>query len=226
VHAPEWLDYGRKVLEDRRTSLIIDPSDGRIPALTPEAVQRQAARRAATRRFGPYDHPESRSLWERCITRGVPEGLLPTAYNNNLEIIQTPGYVVLLMEMIHDARIIPLDGRPHPPSSLRTLMGDSVGRWEGETLVIETTNFSSQSNFRGAGENLRLIERFRRVDEHTLEYKFTADDPTTWVQPWTVLLPMKRSSERVYEYACHEGNYSLAHALSQARSLERAAAAK
>jgi hypothetical protein len=222
VHPPDWLDYGRHLLPDRRTSLIVDPPDGRIPALTPEAVARQAARRAASRVFGPYDHPENRSLWERCITRGVPEGLLPNAYNNNVEIIQTPGHVVLMMEMIHDARIVSLDGRPHAPPSMRSWMGDSVGTWDGNTLVVETTNFSERANFRGSGEDLHLIERFQRLDRDTLEYRFTVSDPDTWVQPWTVVLPMRRSTERLYEYACHEGNYSLRNILGQARALERA----
>ena len=223
VHPPWWLDYGRKVVGTRRSSLIIDPPDGRVPALTADAQKREAARRAATRGRGPSDGPEDRTLWEQCVTRGLPEGMLPAGYNNNVKIFQTPGYVVILMEMIHDARIIPLDGRPHLPPNIRSWMGDPRGRWEGSTLVVETTNFSDAVSFHGSGSGLRLVERFSRVDAHTIDYRFTVDDPTTWARPWTVDFPLVMSDGEIYEYACHEGNYGLLNILRNARAEEAAA---
>jgi hypothetical protein len=223
VQAPSWLDYGKRVVADNRTSLIVDPADGRIPPLTPGAQKREADRRAAARAHGSADSAEDRSLWERCITRGLPEGVLPAGYNNNIQIFQTPGHVGLLMEMIHDARIAPLDGRPHLPRGVTQWMGDSRGRWEGDTLVVETTNFSGKVNFRGAGEHLRLVERFTRTGENTIDYRFTAEDRTTWVQPWTVAVPLVRNEGLTYEYACHEGNLGLRNILGYARALENAA---
>src|SRR4051812_23199086 len=217
VHPVWWLDYGKTVVGSRRTSLIVDPADGKIPPLTAEAQKRNADRRAAARTHGPADSYENRSLQERCITRGLPEVTLPGPYNNNLQIAQAPGYVMLQTEMIHDARIVPTDGRPHSPSSLRAWMGDSRGRWEGDTLVIDTTNFTDRTNFRGAGANLHLVERLTRLDADTIEYRFTVEDPTTWTRPWTVAYPMTRSDGPIYEFACHEGNYGLRDILSGAR---------
>lgn len=224
VHPAWWLDYGKKVVGTRRTSLIVDPPDGRVPPLTPEARERQTARAQARRGRGPADSFEDRSLFERCITRGLPAGMLPGAYNNNVQILQTPGYVVIFTEMIHDARIVPMDGRPPLPQHLRLWMGASRGRWEGDTLVVETTNFSDKTNFRGSGANLRLVERFTRVDANTIEYQFTVDDPTTWTRPWTVAFPMVKSEGPIYEYACHEGNYAIGNMLRGARQAEQAAA--
>jgi hypothetical protein len=221
VHPPWWLDYGKRVVGTKRSSLIIDPADGRIPPVTDEARKRAAALRASRAGRGPADGPEDRSLWERCITRGLPEGMLPAGYNNNLQIIQTPTHVVLFSEMIHDARIVPLDGRPHVAPSVRTWTGDSRGRWEGETLVVETTNFSDKSGFRGAGANLHLTERFTRTDSETMEYRFTVEDSTTWSRPWTVTFPMLRNDEPMFEYACHEGNYGLKNILGNARAGEK-----
>ncbi len=221
VQAPDWLDYGKQMVASRRSSLVVDPKDGRIPPLTPEAQARAATRRAETRNRGAADNPENRSTWERCITRGLPEGVLPAGYNNNIEIFQAPGYVVLLMEMIHDARIVPLDGRPHLPGGARQWMGDSRGRWEGDTLVVDTVNFSEKANFRGAAEGLHLVERFTRVAADRIDYRFTVEDPSTWTRPWTVELPLVKSDGLVYEYACHEGNHGLANILSQARTAER-----
>jgi len=226
VHPAWWLDYGKTVVKTRRTSLIVDPPDGRIPSLTPEAQQRNAARRAEAATHGPADSYENRSLFERCITRGAPEGLLPGPYNNNLQVLQTPGYVVLLTEMIHDARIVPMDGRPHNNSSVRGWMGDSRGRWEGDTLVVDTTNFNEKISFRGATSTLHLVERFTRLDANTLEYRFTVDDRATWTSPWTVAYPMVKSTEPIYEYACHEGNYGLRNILSYARAEEAEAGRK
>jgi len=223
VHPVWWLDYGKTVVKSRRTSLIVDPPDGKIPAQTPEGRERAAARRAAAREHGPADSYENRSLQERCITRGLPEVILPGPYNNNLQIVQTPGYVVLFTEMIHDARVVPMDGRPHSSPNLRSWMGDSRGRWEGDTLVIDTTNFTDRTSFRGSGANLHLIERFTRVDADTIEYRFTLDDPTTWTRPWTVAYPIVKTDGPIYEFACHEGNYGLRDILTGARYEERAA---
>ena len=217
VHAAWWLDYGKTVVKTRRTSLIVDPADGRIPALTAEGQQRSAARRAEARTHGPADSYENRSLQERCITRGLPDGMLPGPYNNNVQLVQTPGYVVIVTEMIHDARIVPMGGRPHNSSTVRQWMGDSRGRWDGDTLVIDTTNFTDRTNFRNSGANLHLVERVTRIDADTLEYRFTVDDPTTWTRPWTVAYPMVKTVGLMYEFACHEGNYGLRNILSGAR---------
>ena len=223
VHPAWWLDYGKTVVKTRRTSLIVDPPDGKIPAMTEEGQKRAAARRAEARTRGPADSYENRNLFERCLTRGVPEGLLPGPYNNNLQILQTAGYVVLLTEMIHDARIVPIDGRPHGSSNVRRWLGDARGRWEGDTLVVDTINFTDKTNFRGSGANLHLVERFTRLDADTLEYRFTVDDPATWTRPWTVAYPMMKTDGPIYEYACHEANYGLADILSGARAEERIA---
>ena len=224
VHPVWWLDYGKTVVKNHRTSLIVDPLDGTIPQQTAQGRERAAARRAAAREHGPADSYENRSLQERCITRGLPEVILPGPYNNNLQIVQTPGYVVLMTEMIHDARVVPMDGRPHSSPNLRAWMGDSRGRWEGDTLVVDTTNFTDRTNFRGSGENLHLIERFTRASDDTIDYRFTVDDPTTWTKPWTVAYPIVKTDGPIYEFACHEGNYGLRDILTGARYEERVAA--
>jgi hypothetical protein len=208
-----WWDRGNKVVATRQTSLVVDPPDGRVPALTPEG-QKRAAERA---RRG-FDSWEDRSLWERCITRGLP--MIPGPYNNNYQILQTPGYVVILHEMIHDARIIPLDGRPHVGPNIRQWFGDSRGRWEGATLVVDTTNFTDKANFRGSTKGLHLIERFTRVNADTVKYEFTIDDPTTFTKSWTAAIPMDKTDEQIYEYACHEGNYGMVNLLKGARAQE------
>jgi hypothetical protein len=224
VHPAWWLDYGKTVVKTLRTSLIVDPPDGRVPPLSPDGMKRQADRRAAAKGRGPADNPEDRGLFERCITRGVPAGMLPGPYNNNLQIVQTPSHVVLFTEMIHDARIVPMDPRGRAGPSVREWLGDSRGHWEGDTLVVDTTNFRDDTNFRGSGANLHLVERLTLLDENTLEYRFTVDDPSTWTRPWTVAYPMVRTEGPIFEYACHEGNYGLANILSGARYLEQAAA--
>ena len=223
VHPVWWLDYGKTVVKSRRTSLIVDPPDGKIPPQTADARERAAVRRAAARSHGTADSYENRSLQERCITRGLPEVTLPGPYNNNLQIVQAPGHVLLFTEMIHDARVVPMDGRPHTSQNLRAWMGDSRGRWEGDTLVIDTINFTDRTNFRGAGENLHLVERFTRLDLDTIEYRFTLDDPTTWTTPWTVAYPIVKTDGPIYEFACHEGNYGLRDILTGARYEEKAA---
>jgi hypothetical protein len=218
-----WWDSGTKVVPTRRTSLVVDPPDGKVPALTADAQQRQDARAAARKARGPADFPEDRNLWERCITRGVPNIMLPQVYNNNYQVYQNPDYVVIVAEMIHDARIIPLDGRPHLPSHVRQWMGDPVGRWEGNTLVVETTNFTDKTNYRGSGEHLRLVERFTRTASDVLHYEVTIHDPTTFTRPFTVALPARRSEGEIYEYACHEANYGLEGILRGARAQEKKA---
>jgi hypothetical protein len=220
-----WYDRGTDVVPTLRTSLIVDPPDGRIPALTPEGQKRQAERAAQRRLLGAADGPESRGLQERCIlwpTAGPP--MMPSFYNNNYQIAQGPGYVIIVAEMIHDARIIPTDGRPHLPSGVRQWLGDSRGRWEGDTLVVETTNFTGQTSFRGSSEKLRLTERFTRTAPERIMYEFTVDDPATFTAPWRAEIPMRKLDEQIYEYACHEGNYAMADMLLGARVELRKAA--
>ncbi len=210
-----WWDRGTKVVSTRQTSLVVDPPDGRVPALTVEGQKRATARAARG-----YDSWEDRSLWERCITRGLP--MIPGPYNNNYQILQTPGYVVILHEMIHDVRIIPLDGRPHISPAVRQWFGDSRGRWEGNTLVVNTTNFTDKVSFRGSTEGLHLIERFTRTDGGTVKYEFTIDDPKTFTKKWTAAIPMTNTDEQIFEYACHEGNYGMVNLLTGARVQEKA----
>jgi hypothetical protein len=225
VHAPEWLDYGKRMGTDRRTSLIIDPPDGRVPPLTPAARARVAARRARIQ-SGPADNPEDRPVQERCLVFGAGPPLLPGPYNNNMQIVQTPGAMVVLSEMIHDARIVTLDGRPAPPPAIRFWLGSSRGHWEGDTLSVETTNFPETVSFRGSDEQLRVIERFTLVGPDALRYEFTIDDPTAFTQPWTGAFTMSRTRERIYEFACHEGNYGLMNILRAARAEEQHAVKK
>jgi hypothetical protein len=221
----------------KRTSLIVDPPDGRIPALTADAQKRIPSPRPAwgsavvgpddpenAPPFGLYDNPEERPLAERCLlafgsSSGPP--MLPIAYNNHYQIVQTPQYVSILVEMVHDVRIIPIDGRPH--GTTRRWLGDSVGRWDGDTLVVDTINFKPQVNFRGSSESLHVIERFTRTDANTILYTFTIDDPTTWTKRWTGEIPLRATDERLYEYACHEANYGLEGVLRGARAQEKRA---
>ncbi len=198
---------------DNRTSLITDPPDGRMPPVLPQAATRQMVAYPTQ----SADGPEDRGLTERCITFGVPDVL--AGYNSYYQVVQTPDAIVLYAEKIHDARIIPLDGRPHAPSSIRTWLGDSRGRWEGDTLVVETVNL--RRSFLIASDRLKLIERFTRVGPNTLHYEITVDDPETWTRPWTFMIPLRRTEQAIYEYACHEGNIGLAGILSGARAEER-----
>ena len=219
-----WRDYGKSL---KRTSLIVDPPDGRIPPLTPEAQKRIAAERAERATRGPNNSPdtyEDLSLWTRCITRGwSPIG---SFYSSNYQIFQIPGYVVILRELIHEPRIIPLDGRPHLPQNVPQLLGDSRGHWEGNTLVVDTTNFDSRTDFQGSRDTLHLIERYTRVGPDTIDYQFTVDDPKTFTRPWTTAKPLNRFTNgiSIFEYACHEGNYAMSGILAGARAADKAKA--
>lgn len=222
-----------------RTSIVVDPRDGRLPALTPEAEKRRAAQRAtaASRQPAPGEGyfwggawgrypagPEDASLGLRCLYFGGGNPpLLAGNYNNTYHIVQSVGHVAILYER-NVLRVIPLDGSPHPPAHLRQWYGDSRGRWEGETLVVETTNFTNRTSFRGSSENMRVVERFTRVDADTIRYQFTVDDPATWVRPWSGELPITRIEGPTFEYACHEGNRGLMNILSVARAKDKAAA--
>jgi hypothetical protein len=209
-----------------RTSLIFDPAEGQLPPMTAEGQKRNAARAEARKRMGgPTDAVQNQSLSVRCILmdRAGPP-MIPGAYNNNYQIIQSPGYVMILVEMIHEPRIIPLDGRAHLPPHVRALAGNPVGRWEGETLVVETTNFTNKTGFQGSSENMRLVERFTRTSEDTILYQFTVDDPATWTRPWSAELPMQKTIGPIFEHACHEGNRGLYNTLAGARAEEKKAA--
>jgi hypothetical protein len=219
VHAPFWLDYGTELTADHRTSLIVDPSDGRVPARTEDARARAQARAEKRERTHSI---QDRTITERCVvgfTSGPP--MNPGAYNNNVMLLQIPGMVVLHNEMVHEVRVIPLDGRDHLPDGIRQLLGDSRGHWDGQTLVVETINFTDRTNYFGSGDGMRLIERFTRTDEGTLLYEYTVEDPASFEQPWAVALPMTRTDGPMFEFACHEGNYGLTHILSAARAEER-----
>jgi len=221
-----YREFGTSVVKTRRTSIITAPADGRIPALTPAAAEVKRLKLEALKRF---ENPEDLGLQDRCLsflTAGPP--MLPYSYNSNYQIVQTDAAVLVHAEMIHDARIIHLDGRGHLPSTMRSSMGDSIGRWEGNTLVVDTTNFDDGGGFYGdAGgnfgwdRNLHIIERFSLFDADTLLYQFEIDNPTAFTQPWKGELTMARSGERIYEFACHEGNYSLSNMLRGFRATER-----
>jgi len=237
-----WFERGSELArwEGRRmTSLVVDPPDGRLPPLTSEARAKLAAR-AADNRAHPADGPENRSLQERCLSFNAGPPMLPGPYNNYVQILQMPGHVIVFNEMIHDTRVVPIDGpeggrvsssstetrprtetRPLLPASVRRWLGEPRGRWDGRTLVVDSTNFTAITNLRGADENLRLVERFTRIDDRTLLYEFTVDDPSAFTRPWTARLPMTRTTDRLFEYACHEGNYALMDILRGARYQER-----
>jgi hypothetical protein len=227
--------WGERGWPQRQTSLIVDPPDGRIPPMTPEGQTRTAAIPKTwyydNSGGGPFGAPADLSAYDRCITRGVVGSMVPTGYNTGNQIIQSPGYVALRNEMIHETRIIPLDGRAHLAPGIRQYMGDSRGRWDGDTLVVVTTNVTAKTGIGGNGralfhsEALRLTERLTRVDDDTIQYEVTIDDPKTWSRPWTVSFPLRRDpSYGMFEYACHEGNYGLRNILSGSRADERSGA--
>ena len=228
-----WMERGTTVVPTRRTSIIVDPPNGRLPAVTPEMERRLTspeARRLAEVRRGdlPADSWEQLDLGDRCLWyRGIPS--FPTGYNNNYHIVQNPDFVAILQEHIHDTRFVPLDGRPHVADNIRQYAGDSRGHWEGDTLVVETTHFNNKAfirNFNGGlSEALHVVERFTRVGPDTLDYEFTVNDPNTWARPWSGSLPMSRMEQPMFEYACHEGNYGLTNILAGSRADERAGGA-
>ena len=218
--------YERRALSTtRRTSLVVDPPDGKIPPLTAAGQRRRELKEAARRAHGPADSWEDRGLGERCLV-GFNSGppMMPSAYNNNVQLFQTADTFVILNEMVHDARMIPLDGRPHMSSRIRQWAGNSRGHWQGDTLIVETVNFDERNTFRDGGAELRLTERFTRLDASTLVYEFTVDDPATYTKAWTVQIPMSPVKGHIYEYACHEGNYGLHGILAGARADEKNAA--
>jgi len=220
----DWKEYGMDawqspVRPNLRTGLIIDPPNGRVPPLTPEGQQRVAAARRGT-------SVPSRGLYERCVTSNQGPPRVPQNHDAESQIFQTPGFVIFILQSNSDIRIVPLDGRPHLPQTVRHWLGDSRGRWEGETLVIETTNFHPQREWRGAAGNLHLVERLRLVDGKTIEYTFTVTDPTTWTRPWTVEVPWPRIEPGMYEFACHEQNYGLINVVRGAQIRAREAAAR
>ena len=225
-----WYEFGKRT--SARTSLVVDPPNGRIPPQTLGAQTRQID--PSTRlgfiggsfTDGPFNRPEDLHLADRCITRGLPQTWQPSAYNNGFQIVQSPGYVAVLYERLHEHRIIPLDDRPQLTSSIGQIFGDSRGRWEGDTLVVEVTNFSDQTNYKGSGATRKLVERYTRIDEETVRVEITIDDPSTWTEPWTMVVNGIHDPDywQVFEYACHEGNYGMHNILSAARNLEKAAA--
>jgi hypothetical protein len=233
-----WFDRGTKVVPTRRTSLVVDPPDGKLPPLAPAGQKRDAERSkrlgptaTGSSGNGPFDSWEDISVVTRCITRGLPNAMLPGPYNNNFQILQTRGFVVLVSEMMHDTRVIPLDGRPHINQDIRQWMGDSRGHWEGNTLVVDVTNFPDR-DVTGFGvpyrysetSHLHVVERFTRVAADTINYEVTVEDPATFTRPWTASIPMAKSDGSLYEYACHEGNYSMVNMLKGSRVQEKAAA--
>jgi hypothetical protein len=216
-----WYERGSKLTKDRRTSLIVDPPDGRIPFT--DAARRRNAERTRFLNSGAGDSHADRSLADRCLmgfNSGPP--MVPGSYNNNLQIIQAPGLVVIINEMVHSVRMIPTDGRPH--TTFRQWTGESRGRWEGDTLVVETINFRRETSLQGSTADTRLVERFTRMDNDTLKYEFTVSDPHSYTRPWSAMVPMVRMDEPLFEYACHEGNYSLTNILAGARTQEKAKA--
>jgi hypothetical protein len=217
--SPTWLERGKA---SRRTSLVIDPPDGRIPPTSVNGLRRQRAAGLGALDNGPFDGPENMGLYQRCITRGVPGAIFPAIYNANARIVQGPGYVAVTYEMIHETRIIPTTARPHLNGDVREHLGDSRGHWEGDTLVVDVTNFSAKDNYRGSGAGLHLIERYKRTENGELRYEVTVEDPDTWARPWTAALELQRQPAGMFEYACHEGNYAMKNMLTASRAAEHA----
>ncbi|MXZ70896.1 MAG: hypothetical protein F4Z04_05230 [Acidobacteria bacterium] len=219
-----WLDRGTRTIDTRRTSLVVDPPNGRLPELSSQGRERAEARRDY-RREHPADSWRDRSAYDRCIlgfNAGPP--ITPGGYNQNMQVFQTPDHIALVTEMVHTHRIVPLDGRPALGEDIRQWTGDSRAHWDGDTLVIETRNFNDQRGWRGTTPNMTLVERLTRVDEDTLDYTYTVTDPETWVSAWTASIPMRLADQPMYEYACHEGNYSMEGILAGARAEEAEAA--
>ena len=219
----EWWLQNLDLAKRNQPWLIVDPPEGQIPPLTPEAkVRLQGLRPRSSFVGGPFNGPEDVGMLERCISRSIPGSMIPVMYGNNYQIIQTPGYVVITYEIVHETRVIPLDGRPHVGRAVRTHMGDPRGRWDGNTLVVETTNFTSASAYRNANpDTLRVIERFTRVSPDRIEWRATLDDPKTWTAPWTIAMPLTADAHPILAFDCHEHNYGLRNILSAARAAER-----
>jgi hypothetical protein len=218
-----WFENYRAA--NSRAWLVSDPPDGHVPPPTPEADARNAERARLRRAHGPADGPEDRSLYDRCITRGIPGSMMPAIYGNSYRIVQGPGVVTIIYEMVHETRIVPLDGRPHVGRQIREYLGDARGHFQGDTLVVETTNFTDKTPYRGSSESLKLVEHFKPIGPNTLEWSVTFDDPHTWSRPWTFAMNLTRvpDDQGPFEYACHEGNYGLHNILTAARAEERAA---
>jgi hypothetical protein len=216
-----WFENYNAV--NSRPWLVIDPPDGKVPPNTAEAQKRNTDRQAARKGRGPADSWEDRSLYDRCITRGIPGSMMPAIYGNSYRIHQGPGFVTITYEMVHDTRVIPLDGRPHVAGSIRQYVGDGRGHWEGNTLVVETTNFTDKTPYRGSSEQLKMTERFTILGPDTVEWAVTFDDPHTWAKPWTFAMNLTKAdeSQQPFEYACHEGNYGMRNILSAARAEEK-----
>jgi len=218
---PHWYEHLEAM--NSQPWLVVEPADGKIPALTPEGLERQAAQRAALAKRDRPDTYTDMSLYDRCISRGLPGSMLPAIYGNSYDITQGPGLVAIRYEMIHETRLIPLDGSPHASPAQRFYMGDARGHFEGDTLVVETTNFRDGATYRNASVDLKVVERFTPVDANTLRWEIRFEDPKTWEAPWAFAMPLKRdSSQPMFEYACHEGNLGLANILSAARATDRA----
>src|SRR5215216_999616 len=218
-----WQDQF-DIAKGSRAWFVVDPADGRIPQTTAESRTRAAARQTARRGRGQADSWIDRGLYDRCITRGLPGSMMPAIYGNSYDIVQGPGVVAIRYEMVHETRVIPLDGRPHAPASMRSYLGDPVGHWEGTTLVVETTNFTDKTPYRGSSEHLKMTERFTPVGPDLVEWSVTFDDPHTWTHPWTFAMNLTKvdDSQQLFEYACHEGNYGLRNILAAARAEEQA----
>jgi hypothetical protein len=215
---PTWLERGKP---SRRTSLVIDPPDGRVPPISAAGARRQRAAGLGALDNGPFDGPENMGLYQRCITRGIPGAMFPAVYNANTRIVQGPGFVAVTYEMIHETRVIPTTPRPHLKSDVRLYLGDSVGHWEGDALVVDATNFDGRNTYRGSGSGLHLVERFRRTADGGLRYEVTVEDSDTWPRPWTAALEMRPQTAGMFEYACHEGNYAMKNMLSASRAADK-----
>ena len=220
---PTWLERGKP---SRRTSLVIDPPDGRVPPISPAGVQRQRAAGLGALDNGPFDGPENMGLYQRCITRGIPNAMFPAVYNANTRIVQGPGFVAITYEMIHETRVIPTTGQAHLNSHFRQYLGDSRGHWEGDTLVVDVTNFTPKDDYRGSGAGLHLVERYKRTADGGLRYEVTVEDPDTWARPWTAALELRPQPAGMFEYACHEGNYAMKNMLTASRAAEARGAAE
>jgi hypothetical protein len=225
LRPPTHLIFDTFERKNSRPWLVVDPPDGKVPPLTPEGQKRARIRQPSSNANprGPFNGPEDLGLYDRCITRGIPNSMMPAGYGANYEIIQGQDHVAIIYEMVHETRVIPLDGRPHVGEGVRQYLGDARGRWDGNTLVVEATNFTEKTSYRGSSPNLRLVERFTPIAPNLVEWSVTFDDPSTWTRPWTFAMNLTKldQSQQVFEYACHEGNYGMHNILSGARADEK-----